>query len=146
LSGLSKAKIAFVLGDQGPSGYYRIILPSQTLKEEGLTADLAFSYDDFAAADILVFQRQHRPGAVDEILRWQELGKKIVVDFDDNFLQLDPGNKANLVYTDEVAADLKRLVSGADAVTTATKPLAALYGEYNKDVRVIPNALPAHAF
>lgn len=146
MSGLSKAKIAFVLGDQGPSGYYRIILPCQTLKDEGLIADLAFAYDDFAAADILVFQRQHRPGAVDEVMRWQGLGKKIVVDFDDDYLQLDSGNKANLVYTEEVTADLKRLVSAADAITTATKPLAALYGEYNKNVHVIPNALPARAF
>jgi glycosyltransferase involved in cell wall biosynthesis len=139
-------KTSFVLGDQGPSGYFRIALPCAALSEAGVDAGFAFSRQDFAAADTLVFQRQHKPGAVEEIFKWQSRGKKIVVDFDDNFLQLDPTNKARLVYTPEVVADLLRLIRAADAVTVATKPLAELYGEYAKKVYHIPNALPPRAF
>jgi len=139
-------KTAFVLGDQGPSGYFRIALPCAALNEVGVDVGFAFSYEDFAGADILVFQRQHRSAAVEEIFKWQSRGKKIVVDFDDNFLQLDPTNKARLVYTAPVAADLKRLIGAADVVTVATKPLADLYGEYAKKVYLIPNALPPRAF
>ena len=139
-------RTSFVLGDQGPSGYFRIALPCAALNEAGVNAGFAFSYEDFAAADVLVFQRQHQAGAVDEILKWQRLGKKIVVDFDDNFLKLDPTNKARSVYTPEVTADLLRLIRAADAVTVATKPLAEVYGENAKQVYLIPNALPPLAF
>ncbi len=139
-------KIRFVVGDSGPSGFFRLVLPCETLKASGDDAGFAIHYEDFEGADVLVFQRQYRPEAMSEMLRWKERGKKIVIDFDDNFFQLDPHNVANRLYTPEVAERLKELVDAVDAVTTATGPLAEVYGAYAKTTLVLPNSLPERAF
>ncbi len=139
-------KIRFVVGDSGPSGYFRLVLPCETLKAGGDDAAFAFHYEDFEGADVLVFQRQYRPEAMSEMLRWKERGKKIVIDFDDNFFQLDPHNISNQLYTPQIAEKLKELVGAVDAVTTATGPLAKVYGAYAKTTVVLPNSLPKRVF
>ncbi len=140
------AKIAFVPGDAGPSGYYRLIFPSEVLRKEGADAGIAKDLEDFERADILIFQRQHKRRAIAEILRWQERGKKVIIDFDDNFLHLNQGSTSRAVYTPEILADLKQLIGRADAVTVATEPLAQVYGELNPKIHIIPNCLPEKVF
>lgn len=138
--------IGFVRGDRGPSGYFRIDLPCETMKAAGDDVFFALDIEDFEKAEVLVFQRQHDPRAIVEILRWKVRGKKIVVDFDDDFFNLDPHNTAVKVYGADVVQDLRRLISEADAVTVTTNALADVYGPHNDNIFVLPNSLPESAF
>jgi glycosyltransferase involved in cell wall biosynthesis len=76
--------------------------------------------------------------------RLKEIGKRLVLDLDDDYFHLDPTNPAAARTWDP--AMLRRLASNmqlADVVTCCSEPLAAVLRDYAADVRVIPNGLPA---
>lgn len=103
-------------------------------------------YEDYAEADVLVFARQSQPTAISEILRWQRLGKKIVLDFDDNFFQLTPDNPAYKAYPRIALERMALLATEADLITVSTEPLADSYRHLNKNVVVLPNCLDEEVF
>lgn len=142
-----RPKILFVRTDTSAVAYYRLWLPCQALKAKGwpvLIDDVA--YDDFRQADIMVFQRQSKEWAINEIFKWKKKGKKIVFDFDDNIWQLDPDNPAVPFYTPEVYQRMKEVISIADAVTVSTPPLVEVFNKFNKNVFELPNSLAKRAF
>jgi glycosyltransferase involved in cell wall biosynthesis len=69
----------------------------------------------------------------------------LVLDLDDDLWRIDPSNTgAWAVYSDPgMRARLAQNVARADAVTTTTARLAARLAELNRNVHVIPNAIPA---
>lgn len=141
-----KPKIVFVRGDYSACSYYRIFLPYKALDAKGYAVNIEPEYEDFETADILVFQRLHKAEPIREVLRWKERGKKVVVDFDDNFFHLESHNPAKLAYPQESLKNLKFIISEADAITVTVKPLADSFGRFNKNIFILPNAVDETAF
>lgn len=137
-----KPKVAFVRGGFGACGYYRAHLPGKALAAKGWPVIAGvLDYEDFAAADILVFQRQRRQAAIREIAGWKAKGKKIVMDFDDNFFLLEDHNPAKEFYDPESLKWQARATELADAVTVTSQPLAESYRRLNRNIHVLPNSV-----
>jgi len=140
-----KPKITFVRGDFNACSYYRMILPGKALSEKGYEVNTNPTYDDFASSDILVFQRQYKEMALKEIAEWKKKGKKIIIDYDDNFLSLESHNPAKQFYTEKALEIFKETMSIADAVTVSVKPLVNAYNKINGSVFVLPNSVDEYA-
>lgn len=143
---LKKAKILFVRGDLSACYYYRIYLPWKALEAKGYNVNIDPDYEDFKSADILIFQRQYREEAINEIIRWKKAGKKIVIDYDDNLFIVDPHNPAVRVFSGDVLEKMEFVITIADALTVSVKPLADSFRRFNDNIFVLPNSIDEAAF
>ncbi len=143
---MNKPKIAMVRGDHNACSYYRMILPGKALKENGYEVTTDPTYDDFNSSDILIFQRQYNAMALKEIMKWKKKGKKIIIDYDDNFLSLESHNPATQFYTEKTLEIFKETMSIAHAVTVSVEPLVSAYEKINNEVFVLPNSVDEFAF
>jgi len=122
----------------GPScDYHRTILPFKYLG-----FDIQPKPINYAAAELIVFNRlAHEPP--ERFFAQQKLhGFKYIVDIDD-YWHLYPhhhiyANWQKAKFTEKIMAFIK----GANAVTTTNSALAAKVAQLNKNVVIIPNALP----
>jgi len=142
----TKKKIIFIRGDYNACSYYRMVLPYKALEAKGYDVNIEPTYDEFVSSDILVFQRQKNEAALNEIIAWKKKGKKIIIDYDDNFFALESHNPANKSYTTGALEILKKATSVADAITVSVKPLAEKYNEYNSNIHILPNSIDEDAF
>lgn len=107
--------------------------------------------------DVVVAQRTCNIGASN---RWKELARsgksKLVFEIDDDLWNIDRSNKTALqFYDDELrmqqsafldAGNQRRLIENitvADVVTVTTEPLADLVSQWNPNVHILPNCIPA---
>jgi hypothetical protein len=89
-----------------------------------------------------VFQRPITGLEVSAIRYFKRLGKRVVVDYDDNLFAVPPWNQTYELYADpETRKCICESLTLADAVTTTTAPLADVLSRYNKKTAIIPNAL-----
>lgn len=163
-------KIFGWLADRDGVGYYRLILPGTALADAGhaVWLDEALPQEALDGEfDVIVAQRVCEPGPS---AIWQKLAAaghtKLVYEIDDDLLNVDPSNRAAWAfYTKGVARHVdedltgKRTVTAyfddnrrariidnirvADAVTVSTAPLAEVVAQWNPNVHVIPNTIPA---
>ena len=141
----TKKKILFIRGDHIACSYYRMVLPCKALGKKGYDVNIEPTYIDFTSADILIFQRQYNEAALNEIIAWKKRGKKIIIDYDDNFFSLEPQNPARKYYTSSALDIFKEAMSIADAVTVSVEPLADAYSDYNKNIHILPNSIDKDA-
>lgn len=134
-------KIAFVPGDYHGCGYYRMILPAMALGARGHSVSIDAKTTNIYAADIVVWQRPHTERHLEVARDIKQLGKKNVVDADDNLLQLEPDNRAFYYYSREVLDAYETALREADAVTVSTPPLAESMKRLNPSVHVLRNCL-----
>ncbi|VGQ11796.1 hypothetical protein SB5439_04996 [Klebsiella variicola] len=108
--------------------YHRIYLPFKYLE---------------AKAKNPVFYFNRLPSiAIDITTAMKKLGVKLVCDVDDYWI-LDETHFLYKAYIESgVAKKMVNILSKADVVTTTTPELATKIREFNKNVVVIPNALP----
>jgi glycosyltransferase involved in cell wall biosynthesis len=139
------ARIHFWSADVAGSALYRAGLPAMSLQWLGhaVSAGMRLPHD-WAVLDTVVGCRVAKPEPTMMWQRLKEIGKRLVLDLDDDYFHLDPTNPAAARTWDP--AMLRRLASNmqlADVVTCCSEPLAAVLRDYAADVRVIPNGLPA---
>ena len=143
-------------------------LPQDEAMRKGL---LAVDTSDIDWADIVMFRRYYNcsakcntcgmatkdPAAIqvhphkmefrDSITEWmwpafesEKFDKALIYETDDNHFQIRPWNG----YFPDVKAEwplITRMAKRADLLTTSTGPIAAHYGQFNDNVRVIRNAI-----
>jgi hypothetical protein len=107
--------------------------------------------------DVVVAQRTCLPGPSKIWQGMARAGKsKLVFELDDDLLHVDPSNKPAMNFYDSEtlqrrsafldAGHQKRLVENiavADLVTVTTEPLADLVSQWNRNVVILPNCIPA---
>lgn len=139
-------RAAFWAADDYGCGYYRCEEPARVLAEQGHSIDLGTSlpYDTLHEDIPLVGQRvaKARPSAI-----WQaryDMGLPNVFELDDDLFSLPAGHKAIPFWHEPQVADrLRTNVRSSDLVITTTEHLAEQVARFNKQVRIIPNFIPA---
>lgn len=161
-------RIAVWPADDGGCGHYRITWPAQALITQGANLDLRLPGDgsgleglhmeqdgidrlvDIATPpdfDVLVIQRPLDAVRADLVTVLQRYGVRVVVEIDDCFETIHPGNSSwrstHPVHSPgRNRAHLRRACRAADLVTVTTPMLAHRYGRHGRVV-VIPNHVPA---
>lgn len=153
------------------TGYYRVACPLWALEQRGHTvAWLEMMPEEVigsSAWDVIVGQRISLPGPSSI---WQRLASEqratLVYEIDDDLLNVDASNKSAHAYynaqvqpvavqtslreyefrTIEDRERRQRIIDNitvADLVTVSTEPLAAVVSQWNPNVVVLPNCVPA---
>lgn len=132
--------------DNSGCDYHRVCLPFQY--EQGRVDNAALEAagntleDRMKVAELVVWNRDFPMGIDAAIKLKKEYGFKVVVDLDD-FWELYPHHFLYKYYRrHNVPSIIIRNLQLADAVTVTTARLADKVRPYNKNVHVIPNALP----
>lgn len=174
--------ITYFLGDNGACGYYRLELPLMTLgaqehvnKAAKTNVKKVEKGDDVHTigaaidkSDIVVIPRPQEYEMLGIMKKFKELGKKIVVEFDDNMFKISPysphyeefgvenveidfdgqvmplwvdGKNINLTENKKRIAHIQQALEMADMVTVTTDILAEEYKEYNDNIVVLPNCV-----
>lgn len=169
-------KVLYFLRDNGGCGFYRLAQPLQTAAaHKGFVVqhvEKGDSEDDIAQkllwADVCVLPRVFDEKFCAAIQQFKDLGKKVVVDWDDHFFKVSPlsphykdfgtenyshaydGGKLD-IWVDGKNIDLaknkagleraKQAMTMADMVTTTTDVLANVFREFNPKVKVLPNCI-----
>ncbi len=123
-----------------------MIYPLDALRDQGWDIGYAAGTPppEAASADIMVGQRFDRP----EVLgAWRRLRArhKLVYEIDDDVFHVDPVNFGawrNFQMEDK-RESVRHCAQVADLVTVTTEPLAEIMREFNPNVAVLNNALPA---
>lgn len=135
--------VAYVSGNSGPS-FHRVIMPLLLLKNVDvyITNDLQIEHFD-KGCDLFMYNRILPDHAVPIIADLKEKhGFKICVDVDD-FWELDPHHILYANYHEiEFARQQIEHIKNADVVFTTHERLAKEIEPYNKNVHVLPNAIP----
>ena len=121
--------------------YHRIQLPLLTM--EGIDAKVTNKIDALEddEYDIFFFNRVNNiyDGQLDEARK--KYNCKVIVDIDDSW-NLPYQHMLYETYQREIARRITRNIEQADIVFASTNKLAELVFEYNKNVIVVPNAIP----
>lgn len=140
-------KVFFWQGGEDGTAYYRTVLPAMALGWHGHRAAAAVRMTPswLEQADVIVAQRVAAEGAS---VTWQRLaaeGRKLVIDFDDDFFHINPDNKRAYEFWEQphVRARLVENIRVSTAVTVVSEGLAEVMREMHDNVIVLPNGLPA---
>lgn len=132
----------FAVEDGTACGYYRIRLPFEHMKANGIDVSYragAVPVDDIPDDCVFVGQRIGYPGFR---LAWLKLWREhpMIWETDDDLWCIDRENlRAVRAYTPELLDELREVVRSAHMLTVSTEPLAESMRQYNPNVVVIPN-------
>lgn len=134
--------------DGSACGYYRIRLPFDLMRSNGLDVRYARTGDglDDDPYPIIVAQRMGYPGFE---LQWLKMWRdhRLVWETDDDLWSVDPSNeRAAKVFTPELLHAVETCASTAHLVTVSTEPLADVMRRFNPNVVVIPNHVDGGLF
>lgn len=99
--------------------------------------------------DTFVLQRQSTPFMLDIVDRLKAKGKFVIGELDDDFWHLHKDSPVYGYWYDNDFANLRVLeafLRKCDRVTNTTKLLADILRQFNRDVVVVPNYLPARTW
>lgn len=139
-------KAFFWAADATGSGWYRSLLPAQSLTWLGhdAAANMAISDGWRAVADVIIGARVCHPGGPEAWRRFRDAGKRLVLDLDDDYWHLDVTNPVKSWWTPEKLVDLETNLHGSDVVTVVTEALAEVVRQHtDTPVVVVPNGLHA---
>ena len=105
----------------------------------------SFDENKIKNTDLVVIQRdfpRHTKFFLELISSAKELGKPVVLDLDDDFLNLPPNHPDRLsgFFTDSLPS-LLYAITTVDAVTVTTQALFDVISEFTKSVYLLPNYL-----
>ncbi len=139
--------VFFWLADQQACGTYRGLQPLKALAQRhGVQVEVSdMSINPYT---ILVAQRTHKANCVDLLEYIRDSRKdgvpKIVYELDDDLWSLEPDNPGYEYYVrEDVYNNGIRAIKLSDAVTVSTEPLAEVVRQWNPNVHVLPNSIPA---
>jgi glycosyltransferase involved in cell wall biosynthesis len=124
--------------------YHRLIAPLMMMEDMDVCITNSLQDESFVKGCDLLYYNRVLPDTSDEhIQRLQKIyGFRIAVDVDD-WWYLDPHHILYDTYIEEgFAARQVRHIKNADIVTTTHERLADMIRPYNKNVFVLPNAIP----
>lgn len=94
------------------------------------------------SSDILFLLRPSTSRQLSYIQLAHDLGVKVWVDYDDYLLDLPKDNPAFGYFCNpEIQQNIQLCIAQADLVSVSTGKLLELFTQYNKNIRVIPNAI-----
>lgn len=135
--------ISFVNNNSGPA-YHRIITPLLLMPDVDVYITNNLLEEHFnKGCDLFIYNRILPDHAMPMIAKLKaKHGFKICVDVDD-YWELDPHHILYKIYQEEnfASQQLQHIVA-ADIVTTTHDRLAAEIKPYNKNVFILPNAIP----
>lgn len=143
------AQILFLVPDKNdPTCYYRASGIAHDLKNRSGHEVDVLSWDQVPVTwqlisnyDIIMLQRPYTEVAANLIAYAKDMNKPIWVDYDDNLFVLNPENPAHQTYNSPaVQENVKRCLRAADVVTVTVEYLKQCYQQFNRNIRVIPNA------
>jgi glycosyltransferase involved in cell wall biosynthesis len=134
------------LGD-GPA-WYRVELPAAWLREHG-GLDVKVCYDEvrfdqhaLGGLKSVMLQRSWHPSNVLVIAALRGSGIRSCYELDDDVWAVPEWNPLRKWFTSEHLLGMERLMRSADRMIVSTPELAMLAGQVNREVHVVPNALP----
>ena len=149
-------KILFMLNSQyaWKTGcwLYRVRFPGMALREKGhevryLALGREVVEEWLTWPDVVVYGRGYAIDVIPSIEEFKKRGKRVVCDMDDEVWNVNSNNPAE---TSRASADriaqAEGLLKASDVVTTTTEVLKKKLQEFNKNVVIIPNALPFDKF
>ena len=169
-------KVLYFLRDNGGCGWYRMVSPHQTASEHTLMEVRHVEKGDhineisekIAWAEIIVCPRVFDEAFCNAVKSFKKLGKKVVVDWDDDVFNVSPlsphykdfgtqeyshayeggvlpiWEDGKNIDLDKNAKGLERakiVLQEADLVTTTTDILASVFRPFNATVKVLPNCI-----
>ena len=99
----------------------------------------------FTLYDLVYMQRPLTRTAVDTAVYLKMMGKRIWIDWDDDYLNI-PIYHFYVLQLQSYHENIIALAKMADIITVTTKALYDVYSELNKNIRIIPNAIPLSLF
>jgi glycosyltransferase involved in cell wall biosynthesis len=139
-------QVLFVPAGDMASAYYRARIPADVLHDRGLAISHITMKLDLSKAvkyQVLWVQLVTAPILIAICEEAKKAGVKIVYDFDDRFDCIPPENPAAAVYVEQKQREVWDMIELADVVTVSTRDLARRVQGRAKDVRVLPNHIPA---
>lgn len=143
-------------GHDGGSGcaWYRMILPLKQLQANGHYVTLASAdIDDgpgitarsMEGYDVIVAQRFNKPGGIYLYREARTPHNRLVYELDDDVFAVTPENfqAYNFWRRPDILDAATHAMEVADMITCSTEPLAEVLREYNSNVVVLPNHIPA---
>lgn len=104
-------------------------------------ADIEVHWQTLSEFNVVLLQRPFTQEAAKLCDFIKTLGLRLWIDYDDNLFAVNPENDTYLLYSDpKTQAIIKQILSLADVVSVTNEYLRQTYIEYNKNIRVIPNA------
>lgn len=128
------------------TSFYRGLGPYAALRKDysdefTLTTHKETNTVELFDSDIVVMQRPFHPSARNLMDMAKSMGKKVIVDYDDDVLNVPEHNPhVNIYLNKDVIATIKYCLENADHVTVSTKQLMDRFITYNKNITVLPNA------
>lgn len=141
-----KKSVYFAVISLWGCAWYRCYTPGMQLKRMGhdVVLDTDLPSEAVPEFDVIVMQSLSAPNAPRLMRYAKELGKTTVYDIDDDVWNIHPSNPAYEGWSDpEIRGKAEECLRLADVVTTTTPHLARELRRFNKNVRVLPNMLPA---
>lgn len=140
------AHVRYVIEQSGACAWHRCRTPGMALAALGHKVDISYNLtaDMAKAADVVVFQRPSHPATPKMIEAVSALGKRAVVELDDDLWSIERTSPAWQGWNAQGGACLRRLeacIRAASCATVTTDALAAQIAGLNTDVRVLPNML-----
>lgn len=132
-------RILGTVTDWGGCSWYRVVQPLLCLQERGYDVDYVTNvirYD----GDVIIIPRISSDSAITFMYASKEFGKRVVLDFDDNYHRIPQWSPCFAEFNRTGA--LKQFEEGlaqVDAVTCSTEPLADFYREMRPDIQVAKN-------
>jgi len=142
---MSKPNITFLPKDQCGCGFYRMLMPANELKKQGL-ANVEVVYDPFDRrpfdwANLIVIQRPATYDMAEFIQYYRAKGKKVVFEIDDFMQGILPTNPAR-PYWEHIGGNITRAMHCmrlCNITTVSTPRLQREYVAYNPRVHCLPN-------
>jgi len=136
----------FGFHDQSGCGEYRVKMPLRELEKHGheIKLQLGGTGDAAQGFQIVIGQRMDKHDAL-PIWRRLKATSRLVYEIDDDVFSVDTVNwMAHRVYSKPLPQDaVIHAAEVADLVTVTTEPLAEVMRQFNQNVAVLPNHVPA---
>ena len=134
-------KIVCYVADHGGCGFYRIILPYSNLKGHEVRIRQGVITPDLYWCDVAVFQRVDNDDVIARMREAKNIGKKVILDCDDNLHNLPITNPCSAIFGEGKPATVRfeKALQTADLVTVSTQGLADEYRRFNPNIKVCEN-------
>jgi len=141
-----KLNLYFMPRDSQGCGFYRMLLPASTIKDNNLAnVEINPNFNKKLAewANVIIVQRATEPDFYEFFEYVQAQGKIIIYEIDDLIYGVHKNNQAYEVWNPQFprTARALRLMSMANYISVTTERLANEYCTHNKNIFILPNYL-----
>jgi len=153
----SKRRVLGIPLDNNATSYHRVIQPLFSLMDQGYPIQFLGPQEDqldqYEWAEMLYIQCLYAPDAYQFYADWKSKGKKIIIDFDDDYINIPEDSPEQTEIIDKNTGEaykfpptmrslyVQMFIQLADMVTVTTNELRSLYLPWNKSIKVIPNCV-----